>query len=127
MSSRPPALPIRAGVWAAFLVLAGLMAMHGLGTHGTMATSHEPMSMPSVVHADHTPMLAPAAPALGMEHLAAGCLVVLGLALVLFLGLGLLDPAARRTQWLPAATMRVLRRARAPDPPDLLRLSICRC
>jgi hypothetical protein len=127
MSNGPLALPIRAGVWAAFLVLAGLIAMHGLGTHGTMATSDETMPMPSVVQADHTPMLDPAGPAPGMDHLAAGCLVVLGLALVLFIGLGLLDPAARRTPWLPAATMRVLRRARAPDPPDLLRLSICRC
>ena len=118
---------------AVFLVLGGLLAMHGLGTHGIAGDDHAGMSgahaaAPRADAAALAPLaLDPRAPAHGAEHLMAGCVAVLGVAMALLLGL-----MAPRGGWrsIPVTLVRpvaVPRRARAPDPPDLVRLCVCRC
>ena len=51
MHRTPPALPVRAAAWAAFVVLAGLLAMHGVGTHGSMAAEGPMAAMSHTAHA----------------------------------------------------------------------------
>jgi hypothetical protein len=127
---------LRVGAWAALLVVAGLLAMHGVGTHGSTAEEHASMgAVPGHHAAEHlgagmvaeaVAALAPAAPAPGAHHVRTACVAVLALALLLLLGILPLG-SARRTPSTPAHLVRLLRRARAPDPPDLVRLCVCRC
>ena len=134
MHRTPSALPVRAAAWAAFVVLAGLLAMHGLGTHGT-AAADEPMATMS--HAAHevvdgdpvAAVLSAPSPEHGALHGTATCVAVLtllaGTALLL-----LLAARSPRRAWRVAGhaeRRRGPRRTRAPDPPDLMRWSILRC
>ena len=127
---------LRACAWAALLVVAGLLAMHGVGTHGTTAEDHASMEAvpghqagelvgPATV-AEAVAVLGPATHAPGAHHVRAACVAVLTFALLLLLGMLPLG-SARRTPSAPAHLVRLLRRARAPDPPDLVRLCVCRC
>ncbi len=131
MRSRSLPVSVRAGVWASFLVLAGLLLMHGVGSHGTMGDDHDgmaPMAMGSsaaVAPAGLVTTLQPGTPP-GSDEMASMCVVVRTLALVVGLWLsGLLhvprDRAALR------GPRPLARRARAPDPPCLVKLSVCRC
>ncbi len=138
---------VRAGAWVSVLVVAGLLAMHGLGAHGSMTgsmvagdsttstdvsmsrMSAHPSSTPhleDVVTAAEIGLVAPVAPSQGAHHVMASCVVVLSVALLLLLVV-LPMGTRRRTPWLPEHLVRLLRRARAPDPPDLVRLCVCRC
>ena len=133
MPRTPPALPVRAAAWAAFVVLAGLLAMHGLGTHGSMAAEEPMAAMSHAVHevVDGDPLAAVlSAPSQehGHGHAMASCVAVL----TLLAGSLLLLTAARgpRRLWRLGSRPwgpRVPRRSRTPAPPDLLRLSILRC
>lgn len=143
MGTRALPLPVRVGACAVFLVLAGLLAMHGIGSHGTMSTSHATTSAAAPAHGTHgahvghggtlmdagthETMLAPSRPHAGFDHLAGACLVVLGLALLLLLGHSGAVVGRRVALTYRTPSLAVPPRARAPDPPDLLRMSICRC
>lgn len=136
---------VRVGAWVSLLVVAGLLAMHGLGAHGSMAgtgpmtsadasmhgmTSHGDASKVAAVATTavlaEVHLVAPVAPAHGAHHVMASCVVVLSFALLLLLGL-LPTGSQRRTPTVPDHLVRLLRRARDPDPPDLVRLCVCRC
>ena len=120
----------KVGTWAAFVVLAGLLAMHGLAAHGALDTPP-----PTAVAAHAVTHDAPhhdGSPGhdRGAMSSMATCVAVLSLGLLL-LGLALVLLRTARRGWL---TARVVRRAllerlraRAPDPPDLWTLSVCRC
>lgn len=143
MRSRSLSLPARVGAIAVFLVLAGLVAMHGLGAHGTSGdeqavSAHASGHSTLAAHATgpvmameppqaSTSLLAPDAPAMpGMDHAGAMCVVVLTMLLVALV----LAPTGgwRRTPLrVPDSLLRLRRRARAPDRPDLVKLSVCRC
>ncbi len=125
-------------LWAVAWVLGGLLAMHGLSSHGTGVPGHDAhrpvaeTSMavgPSAAHMT-TPLTAPmsvTAPGVPDQgHLLAACLVVLGLALLVSLGVLPLTSVRGRAGPLPGPDL-ILARARDPAPPDLVRLSICRC
>jgi hypothetical protein len=123
-----------------FALIAGLFAMHGLADHGTShAMVSEPgMAMHSLVDspiamAMPAPYAAATArssslPGSGSGPMAAMCVVALlvGLALVLALSgrAEALRYAVQRAA--PSCTWSALR-SRAPDPPDLTRLGLCRC
>ena len=134
MPRTPSALPVRVAAWAAFVVLSGLMAMHGLGTHGTMA-AEEPMAAMS--HAAHevvdgdalAAVLSSPAPHHGAAHDRATCVAVLTLLAGTALLLLLAGSSPRRAWWIGDRTARRRgpRRPRAPGPPDLLRWSVVRC
>lgn len=120
----------KVGSWAAFVVLAGLIAMHGLAAHGALDTPP-----PTAVAAHGAAHDAPHQDgSSGHDHGSmpsmATCVAVLSLGLLL-LGLALVLLRTARRGWLTARVVRrrllVLLRARAPDPPDLWSLSVCRC
>lgn len=126
--------------WA--LILGGLFAMHGLGTHGT-ATQHGPaMTMAgSVGHSEHAPadMAADAG-----EHtrtqgssgdagdgggmgLLTVCVVILTAAIAA-LTLFLLRHQRRRPIFRgPGTVHHTVVAGRGGDPPDLISLSVMRC
>ena len=115
--------------------LAGLIAMHGLSDHRTADHIYvdEP-HMTSATHKQPGPDSSRQVDAVAEgASLAAGhmgemdlCLAVLGAGLLLLL-LRVRRPLAHLAHgtWRPLG--QVLERARAPDPPDLVRLSIQRC
>lgn len=118
---------MRRRVWVLLAVLAGLFAMHGLADHGATAGPHAEAAVVQH-HGHHEP------PADDDQHhsghgLVGLCVAVLGAALLWLLG----GTVGRRVA-APCATLaRAVRsasraaRARAPDPPDLLALSVVRC
>ena len=131
MRSRSLPVSVRAGVWASFLILAGLLLMHGIGSHGTMGDDHDgmaPMAMASTAAAAPAGLVTTLQPVIppGSDEMSSMCVVVLTLALVVGLWLSGLARVPR-----DAAALRRLRpvagRARAPDPPCLVKLSVCRC
>jgi hypothetical protein len=115
--------------------LAGLIAMHGLSDHRT--ADHIYADEPHTTSAMHTQPGPDPSRQVGVAadgvSLASGhmgemdlCLAVLGAGLMLLL-LRVRRPLAQLAHgtWRPLG--HVLERARAPDPPDLVRLSIQRC
>ena len=135
------------------LVLAGLFAMHGLGTHGTHSThgsdsmalaTVSPPAPADVSHEGHGPDHAPEqAAVMGVASLApvvagAGdgptgglllglCLAVLAAAYGLLLTLIARRGLAPLRRPVPAPVVLRTPRGRDPDPPDLARLSVRRC
>ncbi len=126
--------------------LAGLFAMHGLADHGTShgsmtgSMSGSPQGPdPAAGHAhdDHTrpteptvagPVAGPVAVVGPLAESAMGlCLAVLAGGLVLLLVRGGAWPARPWSDLVVRRCVAVIARARAPDPPDLLALSIQRC
>ncbi len=107
-------------------LLGGLFAMHGLADHGT---THGGQSTAS--HADHPlpSSLIPTTDSSAPGHPDAGLCLALLLA-----GLAMLFAWWRSLQVTTYDGQRLLAlrtwspiRARAPDPPDLTRLGLCRC
>ncbi len=137
MPRRGHRLPGKLALWALFWVLGGLLSMHGLSNHGTGAAAHDAhgpaaeSSMPGMatvtaVAASPAPLSLTAPGAPGLEHLLAACLVVLGVALLVYLGGG--RPLGVRGASGPLLGVDLIRaQGRDPAPPDLVRLSICRC
>jgi hypothetical protein len=140
----PLTLTRRHGIAVTAVVVLGVLAMHGLGTHG-LTGSHTPVHTPALVTAratatgGHQAManasslgddvgdaLAPSQPgdADGMTGL---CMAILGLGLALLL---LLRARGAAVRWpLPTARWPVVRipAGRDRDPPTLALLSIRRC
>lgn len=140
MSRTPSGPTSTVGAWAAFVVLAGLLAMHGLASHGSMDPGTPMTSMTSMTGTTATAATSVVAPARAAaqapttdDHGATGmpgtgsCVAVLGLLLLLVVlalrtgGTGWRVVAGRRLRLLTPV------RARPPDPPDLWTLSVCRC
>ena len=143
MSRTPSGPTSRVGAWAAFVVLVGLFAMHGLASHGSMSGTGDMGDMGSMAGVGATAKV----PVTAAGHQVAGpgqapddgghgsgampgtgsCVAVLVLLLLLVvLSLRRLGPT-----WLlgRARRVRLLTRGRArlPEPPDLWTLSVCRC
>lgn len=129
MRSRSLPVSVRAGVWASFLILAGLLLMHGIGSHGTMGDDHDGMapmgSSVAAAPAGLVTTLQPGTPP-GDDEMASMCVAVLTLALVVGLWFSGLVHVPRDRAALRRLRP-VARRARAPDPPCLVKLSVSRC
>ncbi|CUR54985.1 conserved hypothetical protein [metagenome] len=114
-------------------LLAGLLAMHGLDDHGTSGGS-----MPGMSGMSHSLPSMAASPATADGGAVASPTTVdgsgpMGLCVALLLaGLAFLV-GLERGRWIRRyADSRLLvrsvgTRARSPDPPDLIRLGLCRC
>lgn len=131
------------------LVVAGLLAMHGIAGHGTHKMAMPPHT--GRTHASHAPAATQpvsrhhgvAAPAAGSPLVAAAAIVsptplngtgkgVAGACVAVLLGMTLLWWARAGSRlvrglrpWRHSAP--AFRRGRDPDPPSLVRLSIHRC
>lgn len=126
----------RRALWLGGLlvVLAGVLGMHGLGTHGTGEVAPAGVS----AHADHALGAMPVARSVaaleapadhGAMDMGGGdmCVaILLGSLLVLFL----VGARSGQGRFLFSPTRPIsptLRRARSPDPPSLIALSVQRC